>query len=141
MWLRRVFASLVMIILLVVSSAASACSIKCAVHRVTPACHTEAADEMASMPGMHHEAVRIAADVEVASAREAGTCGRFLCVEQPALRTAETHPSIHMMAIKTALVVALIRWSQPKGLPTSDGSAVAPLRRSTPVSLYTLLRV
>ncbi len=134
-------ASLVAMILVAISCAASACTVKCDLHRLSPSCHEEAHD------GQGHTMADMGATVSLPSAAQiapphavTAPCGQHVCVERPAWITADSASAIQLNLLQQALAITLIEWPAVRSLP-SRLSDPPPLRTSSLVSLHTVLRV
>lgn len=133
-------ASLLVAILIAVSCAATACSIKCDLHSMLPACHDVGVRSNHTMAGMEATMSLSSEAQAVLPLASAGHCEQHVCVERPAFVTSRSATADHLSLVQQALIITLIEWPDAKSLPNwlSDPP---PLRHSTLVSLHTILRV
>ena len=127
-------------ILIAISCAGSACSVKCDLHSMSPPCHDVAHRQGHTMAGMA-PAVSLCSDARVALPHAmAAPCEQHLCVERPALVTSESATAVHLTYIQQALIVTLIEWpaarSQPKWLSAPRRFEIAASFPSIQFSAY-----
>ena len=133
-------ASLVAMILIAVSCAASACSVKCGLHNVMPSCHAGVHRQGDTMPGMG-AAVSLSTEAQVSLPHVMGvSCEKHVCLERDVLETSESATALHLSFIQQAIVVTLINWPAAKSLPKWLPDPPT-FRENSLVSLHTVLRV
>ena len=136
---RATFTSLLTVLLLSLSSVASACEIKCDLARVGPSCHEARATEgqMQAMAGMDRQASAHSA-VLVSAPR---SCQHRVCANQPALLGERNGFIPHFAPSMAAVLPAFLSFA-PAAVDLSIPVRGPPsFRADSPVSLHTTLRV
>ena len=139
-------ASVVAVILFAVSCAASACTVRCDLGRVSPSCHERMQDHQRlqddgqRMSGMGAAVslpigVRLALRSDMAAPCEPHVCADLSVPVPSGLRTA-----LHLDGVPQASVVLLLRWPAARGVSRWVFHPV-PLRKCNLVSRGTVLRV
>lgn len=137
---RATVANLLATILMAVSCAASACSVKCDLHRVSPSCHAVAHRQNHMMDSMGETLSASSGAHGAPTHAMTAPCEQHVCVERPALMTPASDTAVHLESIQQARIVALI--DRPAANSSPDWpSDPPPLRKSTLVSLHIVLRV
>ena len=164
---RAILAGLLAAVLFSLSSATSACQLRCGLASMGAPCHGEAASSArqgaktmpAGMPGMamttlqdkhepalnaaSHPALNPALNLSGANAMAAlhDGCSHSVCSEAPVLLTDEEIQVAQPVLIhQAAVLLAALLWSKPSNTFLQARGA-PPLPTATPVSLHTTLRV
>ena len=137
---RATLTSFLTVILLSLSSVASACEIKCDLAKMGPSCH-EARSTPGRMPKMAGmEQPQVSKD-SAASASTAHHCQHQVCATQPALLV-ERNGVIAYATPSVAAVIPHFLLLAPAALDRSiPVRGPPPFRTDSPVSLHTTLRV
>ena len=108
---RATVSYLVTMILIAVSCAASACSVRCDLHTASPSCHNAAHGQDRMMAAMFSGA-------HVAPHAMTAPCEQHVCVERPALLRSDSAAATHLHFLQQAPIVTLIEWPAARSLPT-----------------------
>ncbi len=138
--MRATLASLVAMILVAVSCAASACSVQCDLHGFPSSCHHAAQGASHKMAGMGATmSLSSGAQVDLSHAMTP-CCEQCVCVQLPAQLKPEAASTLNLDFIQQASIVTWIDRPVAKSLPEWL-SHRPPLRDRGLVSLHTILRV
>ena len=145
-------ASLVAVILFAVSCAASACTVRCDLGRMSPSCHERIQNKQGiqaherlqdhghRMAGMR-AAVSLPSGVRRALRSEiAAPCEQHVCADPSVPVASGLRTALHLDGVPQASVVHLLRWPAARSVPRWVFDPV-PLRKRNHVSRHTVLRV
>lgn len=143
---RVALASLLAVILLSMSSAASICEIKCDLAQTIPICHGNAvqqkpAGQMTDMPGMDHMAATESDNANKALVQIAPNCHAHACAQQPAALIKQRAPVAHATLCTEPIILDSSRFAPEPVIAELSSRGPPRFRLATPVSLHTTLRV
>ena len=141
MGLKATLAIFMAMILVAVSCAGSACTLKCELRTSSPHCHRAADLQEHTMAGMGHQASPSSAPHLEFELGMGAPCKAHVCDERfTSAASARMFSGTRPDFVQQLMVVNLLAWPTVKDLPNwlSDPP---PLRESSLVSLHTVLRV
>lgn len=145
---RATLASVLTVILLSISSAASNCEIKCDLGSLAPSCHGSKAPLRAqhgSMPAMDvmtHDAAGESSVTETPTVvAQAATCRTHDCFQQPSLFVEQKIAVAQSPSSLGSVIPVELQFVPEPAVTEFLGRGPPPYRPSTPVSLRTTLRV
>lgn len=148
MRLRTILASLMAVVLLSLSCAASACAVNCDAMGISHTCsHTPRANAQAdsshsSMSGMQHCSMKMQRDSQetVHLKLQTAACSHHVCAEQPVILTDETGAAAHPIQLnQTATPLSSVITADL--IETSRISETPPLRSPSLIALQSTLRI
>lgn len=143
---RATLASSMTVILLLISSAAAKCEIKCELAKTLPRCHgggvkAQAHQQTAEMPGMEHKASPEQGKDAVALVATAPVCKVHACAQQPAVFGEQKAVVAHVLLSTGAVFFDSLHFATGPATEGSSSRGPPHLRPATPISLHTTLRV
>lgn len=145
---RATLASVLTVILLSISPAASNCEIECDLASLAPSCHGSKGairaqhGSMPAMAGMTHNAAAESSLAETpAVVAQAATCRTHDCFQQPSLFVEKTIAVAQSSSSLGSVIPVELLFVPEPSVTKFLGRGPPPYRPSTPVSLRTTLRV
>lgn len=146
MQFRAALASLLTVILLSISAAASNCEIRCDLSSMGPSCHSSGKasiqhQDMPPMGGMEHQVSESGGTGTSVLVAIQPACPTHACVQQPVLFDEQKAALVYLSQSVTAVMCDVVQFAPE---PTIAGLSVRgpPIfRPATPITLRTTLRV